>query len=179
LSPHPHTGLSMPIRANYEVSAPSASTQFDVPTTDLAWDAATQGFTTVTPGTRARSIVNYTYTLGKWHDGSDFTTNDILYEIALAYRRANAAGDVYAKDADAAAADALRFTNLLRGLEVSGNRVTMYFDYWHPDPGMVAAIGNPAFPVTPWTGSELALSTIFDDTCRVSEVTAGNEGREA
>src|SRR5207247_3112352 len=32
---------------------------------------------------------------------------------------------------------------------------------------------------TPWTASELALSTIFDEACRISEVTAANEGKDA
>jgi len=125
----------------------------------------------------------YNVTFGKWHDGSDFTMNDVLYELALAYRRADPTGDVHAKDADAATSTSILFTSLLKGFTVdaANNSITMYFDYWHPDPSTVASIGNVAFPITPWTAGELALSTVMTgaEPCRVSEVTAATEGKEA
>ncbi len=178
--PHPHTGLYMPIRATFSVAAPGPTTSLQVPSDALTWNPATLGFQPVLLGTTARSEVTYTFTFGKWHDGSDFTMDDVLYELALAYRRANASGDVHQIDRDAAATSTILLANALRGFRVlDGTHLQAWYDYWHLDPSMVASLINPAFPATPWTASELALSTVLDDTCRISEVTAANEGKDA
>ncbi|HEX9341622.1 MAG TPA: ABC transporter substrate-binding protein [Thermoplasmata archaeon] len=187
--PHPHTGLYMPIRSTFAVTAPSPTNVINVPSTAQIWDPTTLGFTTVGTGVTAKSSVAYTFTFGTWHDGEPFTMDDVLYELALVYRRAcapaaggvcgTAGGDVYAKDNDAATFASILLKNILRGFTVSGNQLTVYYDYWNVDPTTIAAQINPAFPVTPWPASQLALSTVFDDTCRISEVTAENEAKVA
>ena len=171
--PHPHTGLYMPIRADYTVFTAGPTGRTAMPADAQVWDSATMGFKQVTSGTTAISIVNLTYTFGKWHDGSDFNMNDVVYEVALAFRRANLAGDVHVSDPDAADAKTILFAQTLKGFKVTGaNTISMYFEYWHPDATTIASVGNVAFPLTPWTASELSLKTVFDNVCRVSEVTA-------
>ena len=181
LWPHPHTGLYMPIRSTFSVDAPSPTASMPVPTDALVWDSTTSGFTTVTSGTTAKSSVTYTMTFGKWHDGSDFTMNDVLYELALVYRRVE--GDVHAADGDSATFSSILLTNILKGFKVlSGNQLQVWYDYWHVDPTTIASNIIPAWPVTPWTASELALSTVIPGgatPCRISEVTAETDGKDA
>jgi len=190
--PHPHTGLYMPIRATYSVNAPDPTLPpLAVPTDAQIWDSTTSGFKAVASGVTAKSSVTYSFTFGTWHDGETFSMDDVLYELALVYRRAcapdttggvcgTAGGDVYAKDDDAATFASILLKDILRGFKVlSPTQLQVWYDYWNVDPTTIAGEINPAFPSTPWTASELALSVIFDDTCRISEVTAANEGRDA
>ena len=148
--PHPHTGLYMPIRAAYTVNSAGP---ISVPASAQTWDSTTLGFKSVATGLTAKSSVTYTFTLGSWHDGEPFTMDDILYELALVYRRADPAGDVYAKDNDAATFASILLKNILRGFTVSGNTLQVWLDYWNVDPSTIAAQINPAFPSTPWTAS--------------------------
>jgi len=178
--PHPHTGLYMPIRAQYSVNAPGPSASIPVATDAKVWDSTTQGFKTVATGATAKSSVTYTFTFGKWHDGEPFNMNDVLYEMALVFRRADTAGDVHAKDSDAAAFASVLLHDILRGFKVLGpNQLQVWYNYWNVDSTTIASQINPAFPSTPWPASELALQTVFTDHCRVSEVTAANEAKDA
>lgn len=177
---HPHTGVAMPLRADYAVYTAGPDGTLAVPTDAQVWDNATMAFTAVPAGTRATSVLNWTLTFGTWHDGEPFDMYDVLYELALVYRRASSAGDVHAKDADAAGPESSRLAAALKAFRVTGpDTVSFYLDAWHPDPGVTAAVANPAFPTTPWTASELAMATVLGDTCRVSELTAGTEGKDA
>lgn len=178
--PHPHTGLYIPIRTDFAVYTPGPAGGISVPSGAQVWDNTTMGFKPVAAGTTAISVVNWTLTGGSWHDGEPFNMNDILYELALVYRRAHADGDIQAKDSDAALSGSILLSQVLKGFQVTGtNTISFYIDFWHPDPSTIESIANPAFPITPWTASELSLATVFDDTCRVSEVTASIEAREA
>ncbi len=180
LTIHPHTGEYIGVRAEFETTTAGPTGSIDVPTDAQEWDSSTLGFKVVPAGTTAKSLVNYTFTFGKWHDGSNFTMDDVLYELALVFRRADPAGDVYTKDLDAASYAAILFRNSLRGFRVvDATHLQVWYEYWHIDPATIASLINAAFPSTPWTASELALSAVFDDTCRVSEVTAENEQKYA
>jgi len=179
--PHPHTGQPMPLRAAFSVTAPGPSAALAVPGDALVWDPSTLGFRSPSAGATAKSSATYTFTFGTWHDGSTFDMDDVLYEIALAFRRGSLSGDVHARDPDGAAVESTFLTDVIRGLKVLGpTTLQLWYDYWHPDPTAVAAIINPAFPTTPWTASELAMSTVLTggEPCRISEVTASNEGKE-
>lgn len=180
--PHPHTGLYMPIRTTYAVNAPGSTAVVQVDDDALVWDSATRGFTTVSASATGKSSVTYTFTFGNWHDGSAFNMDDVLYELALVHRRAHTSGDVHVADADAALAASILLKDQLRGFKVlNANTIQLWYDYWHPDPSTIASLFNPAFPTTPWTASELALTTVMTGTrpCRISEVTAANDGVDA
>ena len=189
--PHPHTGVYIPVRYNFQVFTAGPTGSIPVPAAAQTWDNTTMGFKAVAAGVTAKSQVNYTVTFGKWHDGSDFNMNDILYEIALVFRRADPAGDVHKKDSDAAGSQTLFLAQFLKGFRVTGtNTIQMWFDFWHPDSTVIAASvglgvvgsGGPSvgiFPITPWTASELALATVFGNACAVSEVTADIQLKEA
>jgi hypothetical protein len=150
------------------------------PTDAQVWDSTTLGFKNAGSGVTARSSVNYTFTFGKWHDGESFNMNDVLYEMALVFRRADSRGDVYAKDSDAATFASILLKDIMRGFKVTQpNKLQVWYNYWNVDPTTIASEINPAFPATPWTASELALQTVFTNSCRISEVTAQAEGRDA
>jgi len=137
--PHPHTGLYMPIRAQYSVNAPGPSASIPVATDAKVWDSTTQGFKTVATGATAKSSVTYTFTFGKWHDGEPFNMNDVLYEMALVFRRADTAGDVHAKDSDAAAFASVLLHDILRGFKVLGpNQLQVWYNYWNVDSTTIA-----------------------------------------
>ena len=179
--PHPHTGLYIPVRSTFTVEPATT-----VPGTALAWDRTTLGFSPATAATPVKSKVSYTFTFGQWHDGSTFDMDDILYELALVYRRANGPlgrGDINTIDPDAAAGASVLFARVVKGFDVSGNTISLYMDYAHPDASTTASVVLPMFPVSPWTASELAMSTIRTPDaatapCRVSGTTATAEGKD-
>ena len=180
--PHPHTGLYMPIRATFTVNAPGPTAALAIDDDAQVWDNLTMGFKTVSAAATGKSSVTYTFTFGKWHDGSDFDMDDIRYELALVHRRADSAGDVHAADLDAALSGSILLKDQLRGFKVlNPTTLQVWYDYWHPDSTTIASLINPAFATTPWTASELALTTVMTGTkpCRISEVTAANDGVDA
>src|SRR5439155_25830749 len=100
--------------------------------------------------------------------------------MALVFRRADTAGDVHAKDSDAAAFASVLLHDILRGFKVLGpNQLQVWYNYWNVDSTTIASQINPAFPSTPWPASELALQTVFTDHCRVSELSAAIEVKVA
>ncbi len=168
----PHTGLYIPVRSEFSVTTLGATGSIAVPAAAQVWDSTTGGFKAAGAGTTAKSKVTYTYTFGKWHDGTDFTMTDVLYETALVFRRAQ--GDIHAVDSDAAAGGAKLFASVFKGLLVaSPTTMDVYLDYWHPDNSTIAATGS-VFPSTPWTASELGLSTLLTGgaPCVLSATTA-------
>ena len=173
--PNPHTGYYMPVRSTFNVNTAGASGSMAVPANAWTWDNTTGGFKTVTSGTTAKSAVTFTYTFGKWHDNTTFDITDVLYETALAFRRAR--GDIHAVDGDAAGSGTQLFASTFKGLTYSATSMTVYLDYWHPDPSTIASTAS-IFPATPWTASELGLSTLLLGTrpCRLSSTTANADG---
>src|SRR3990170_7703188 len=138
--PHPHTGLYMPIRATFTVNAPGPTAALAIDDDAQVWDNLTMGFKTVSAAATGKSSVTYTFTFGKWHDGSDFDMDDIRYELALVHRRADSAGDVHAADLDAALSGSILLKDQLRGFKVlNPTTLQVWYDYWHPDSTTIAS----------------------------------------
>ena len=178
--PSPHTGINIPVRSNFTVdsrSAPTTPGPIAVPATAQTWDSTTGGFKPVAAGTTAKSAVTFQFTFGKWHDGTTFDMTDVLYENALAFRRV--LGDIHTADSDAAGPATQLFVSAFKGLEVTApDTMTVYLDYWHPDPSTIASTAS-IFPATPWTASELGLSTVLSNgPCVLSSTTATVVGKE-
>lgn len=181
LFPNPHTGLWMPIRSQFQVQTPGPTGSIAVPGDALTWDNATFGFTPVSAGTTARSLVNYTFTFGTWHDGEPLDMDDVLYEIALLFRRARPEGDINQIDPLAGIYTGTQLFNaLFRGFRVvDADTIQIWYDYWHPDASTIASTGAVIWPSTPWTASELAMQTVLDGVCAVNEATAEIQGIDA
>jgi peptide/nickel transport system substrate-binding protein len=171
---HPHTGLVIPVRSDFDVETAGPSGTLPIPTDSYTFDNATNTWVAVPSGTEATSKVTFTYSFGTWHDGSDMTMNDVLYAISLAVRRRN--GDIDAHDPDSTTSGAKLFVDTLAGVrKVDETHLEIYLNYWHIDPGYIAIVADP-FPDTSWDGAELAMQTVLHDHVRISSVTAATEG---
>ena len=191
--PDPHTGLYIPIRANFTVNTVGPDGTMDVPSTAWAFDASYNStasaynnkWVQVGSGVTAKSEVVFDYTFGPWHDGAQMNMNDILYALSLVFRRvastysAWAGGDIYAKDPQAAGFTAQLFAQVFRGLEVlDSTHLAIYMNYWHVDPSTIASVAD-VWPSTSWDESELAMQTVLHNNTKLDSSTAQTFGLTA
>jgi peptide/nickel transport system substrate-binding protein len=173
----PHTGLGIPIRADFAVTTAGPTGTMSVPSTAYTFNTTTNAWDQVGASKTAVSKVTFTYNWGKWHDGSSVNMNDMLYSIALGFRRY--LGDISTHDADAALFGTKLLVNTFKGLTVDdATHLTIYTDYWHIDSSYIALVED-LFPALPWTASELSVETTIHDNTRISEVTASNDALTA
>lgn len=180
--PDPHTGLYIPIRANFSVTTAGPTGTMGVPTTAWWFDATSPdaGVTYnntwkhVASGTTATSEVVFNYTWGPWHDGQQMNMTDVLYAVSLIMRRNY--GDIFAKDALASGFLNQLFAQLFKGLEViDSTHLAIYLNYWHIDPTVIATTAD-VFPSVSWDESELAMMTVEHGWTDVSETTGKATG---
>ena len=173
----PHTGKYIPVRSAFDVATAGPTGTMDVPSTSYTFDTTSNGWAQVGAGVKSLSKVTFTFTFGKWHDGTDMTMSDVLYAISLGFRRDH--GDIDAVDHDSALPGTRLFVNTFRGLNVvDPTHLEIYVNYWHLDPSYIAGTAD-FFPSIPWEASELAMATVLHNNTRVSEVTASTDGKEA
>lgn len=183
----PHTGLYIPLRANFDVTTAGPTDKLDVPGDAIIWrnnvtSLANSAFVQVGSGLKATSKVKYTFTFSKWHDGQPMNMNDVLHELSL-WGRFTSSGDVYPHDQDAQNTAILLFNQIVKGYRVvDANTLEVYGDYWHVDPSTIAATlagvacgGNGCdsiFPTIPWEVAELGLAPVLADKVKISEDSA-------
>lgn len=147
---HPQTGKVIPLRANFQVYEASPGSTFNVQgmagNAAERWNMATKAWESVPSTATAKSVVNYTYSFGKWQDGTPIDMTDILNFVSVQYRMADPAGDAYSP---AHVGDYTLFLSNFVGLKVTGNNtVSVFLNYWHWDPAEVAAVGDIWTPVS-------------------------------
>lgn len=146
--PHPHTGIYIPVRADYTVTTAGPDGKLDVPVDALKYDLSSEKFIPVGEGVKATSKVTFKFTLGKWHHGQPITKADILYGIAEVFKVASKESPLY--DPVAASPGRVLFISSLRGVRfIADDTVEVYIDYWHVDNSYIANVAS-VWVDTPW-----------------------------
>ncbi len=149
---HPFTGLPMPVRARFEVETAGPAGKLKVPEDAVLWNARADRWERVGPGVLATSKVTFDYSLyfaSRWHHGIPITVADALYSIAQSFE--------LAFDPDksrievALGVTARPYLETFRGYRLVGNdRIEVYVDFWHFEPGYIAAYASPTGLSMPW-----------------------------
>jgi len=167
---HPHTGRYMPVRTTFTVQTGGVQ----VPEDALNWSWKQNKWIQVGKNVTAKSKVTFTATLGKWHDGTPVSKEDIMMFIYEILGIATPESPIY--DAAAIAPAVQTFANTFKGIKwVSDNVYEIYIDYTHPDETFIAAQAD-VFPYMPWHVYALVNSLYQDKKAAFSETTARELG---
>ena len=168
---HPHLGTVIPFRSDFVVTTEGPTGTLDVPADALTWDVATESFVPVGAGVTSRSMVNYTYTWGKWHHGADITMDDVMHELVMLFRFGENMGDLGGVSPSVQDLPGLRtFLIQFKGIRfTSADTVEIWIDSWNPDETVIAGQGS-IWPEYPWELNEvmarsaLQFEVSFHDT---------------
>ncbi|MDE2589904.1 MAG: ABC transporter substrate-binding protein, partial [Patescibacteria group bacterium] len=83
---NPYTGLTIPVRTDWQVETAGPSGKLDVPSDAIRWDPQQQKWVQVGPGTKSTSKVTFHMKFSNWHDGRPMDMNDVLYGIYFLYQ---------------------------------------------------------------------------------------------
>jgi len=167
---HPHTGRYMPVRTAFTVQTGGVN----VPEDALKWSWEQNKWVPVGKNVTAKSKVTFTATLGKWHDGTPVSKEDIMMFIYEILGIATPESPIY--DPAAIAPGVQTFTNTFKGIKwLSDNTYEIYLDYTHPDETFIAAQAD-VFPYMPWQLYALVNSLYQDKKAAFSSTTAEELG---
>lgn len=173
---HPHTGSVIPLRGQFKVNTAGPNGKLDVPADAITFNPETKSWVKVGEGVKATSKVTFTYNLGKWHHGQNMTMADILYGIATSISVLNNKSEIY--DPNVENPGLRTFIDKFVGLRVvDDNTIEIYINYWHPDPGFIAAQAD-VFEDTPWELQALMNAVVADRELAFSEARAQEWGVE-
>lgn len=151
---HPHNGLPIPIRSEYEVVTAGPDGKLPIPSDAIWWDAS-QGkwvYANALGRVNATSLVKFDmskYIGTKWHHGITITWADVLAHWALwldiCYNETKAGYETAISGPNKPYFDAVK------ALRVVGNTLEVYVDYWHFEPAYIAAYAT----LTPINPAEL------------------------
>ncbi|MFN3268770.1 MAG: hypothetical protein ACK416_05890, partial [Zestosphaera sp.] len=149
--PHPHNGLPIPIRSEYEVVTAGPDGKLPIPSDAIWWDAS-QGkwvYANTLGRVNATSLVKFDmskYVGTKWHHGITITWADILANWALwldiCYNETKAGYETPISGPNKPYFDAVK------ALRIVGNTLEVYVDYWHFEPAYIASYATLT-PVNP------------------------------
>ncbi len=160
--PHPHTGVYMPVGADFTVETAGPDGTLDVPNDALIYDLSSEAFVEVGSGVEATSKVTWDFVQGKWHHGQDVNQADIMAQIAQYFKLVLPESDLY--DAVAASPGRTVFVNKLKGVKFTADStLEVYIDYWHPDDSFIAS-NTDVYPAVPWE-----LWALMNDVVREQE----------
>ena len=167
---HPHTGRYMPVRTTFTVQTGGVN----VPEDALKWSWEQNKWVQVGKNVTAKSKVTFTATLGKWHDGTPVSKEDIMMFIYEILGIATPESPIY--DSAAIAPGVQTFTNTFKGIRwLSDNTYEIYLDYTHPDETFIAAQAD-VFPYMPWQLYALVNSLYQDKRAAFSSTTSEELG---
>ncbi|MDE1815087.1 MAG: ABC transporter substrate-binding protein [Thaumarchaeota archaeon] len=147
---NPYTGLTIPVRTDWQVETAGPSGKLDVPSDAIKWDPQQQKWVQVGPGTKSTSKVTFHMKFSNWHDGRPMDMNDVLYGIYFLYQwgsdqasQAKTFDSEYSPKANQAA------KTLIGVRVVDADTIEVYQDYWHFDKNEIADSAQ-VWPSTPW-----------------------------
>lgn len=153
---HPHNGLPIPIRSNYEVVTAGPDEKLPIPSDAIWWDAA-QGkwvYANTLGRDKATSVVKFDmskYVGTRWHHGQTITWADILANWALwldiCYNETKANYETPISGPNKPIFDSFK------ALRIVGNTLEVYVDYWHFEPAYIASYAA----LTPVNPAELLI----------------------
>jgi len=148
---HPHNGLPIPIRSDYEVVTAGPDGKLPIPSNAIWWDAS-QGkwvYANTLNRIEATSVVKFDmskYVGTKWHHGQTITWADILANWALwldiCYNETKASYETSISGPNKV------FFDTVKALRIVGNTLEVYVDYWHFEPAYIASYATLT-PINP------------------------------
>ncbi|MEO3993340.1 MAG: ABC transporter substrate-binding protein [Desulfurococcaceae archaeon TW002] len=151
LWPHPHNGLPIPIRSEYEVITAGPDGKLPIPSDAIWWDASRGKwvYANALGRVNATSLVKYDmskYVGTKWHHGITITWADILASWALwldiVYNETKANYETPISGPNKPLFDTIK------ALRIVGNTLEVYVDYWHFEPAYIASYATLT-PINP------------------------------
>ncbi len=147
---NPYTGLTIPVRTNWQVETAGPMGKLNVPSDAIRWDPQQQKWIQVGEGVKSTSKVTFHMKFSNWHDGSYMDMNDVLYGIYFLYQwgsdqatQTKTFDSEYSPKANQAA-------KTLIGIRVIDNdTIEVYQDYWHFDENEIADSAQ-VWPSMPW-----------------------------
>lgn len=147
---NPYTGVTIPVRTDWEVKTAGPLGKLDVPSDAIRWDPQQQKWVQVGSGIQSTSKVTFHMKFSNWHNGRPMDMNDVLYGIYFLYQwgwdqaaQTKTFDSEYSPKANQAA-------KTLVGVRILDNdTIEVYQDYWHFDANEIADSAQ-VWPDMPW-----------------------------
>lgn len=147
---NPYTGLTIPVRSDWQVETAGPSGKLDVPSDAIRWDSQQQKWVHVGPGTKSTSKVTFHMKFSNWHDGQPMDMNDVLYGIYFLYQwGSDHASQTRTFDSEYSPKANQAAKTLIGVRVVDADTIEVYQDYWHFDKNEIADSAQ-VWPSTPW-----------------------------
>ncbi len=172
---HPHLGVTIPFRADFEVTTVGPTGQMDVPEDALFWNTSSSAYEAVGAGVTSKSMVEYTYTWGEWHHGELITMDDVKMTLAYMMRLADTLDGDLAALSPAVADDTafVRFNTSFRGVKfVDDDTAVVWMDTWNPDETLIANRAD-IWPEYPWELNALMAASVLNNETSFNDEDAG------
>ncbi len=173
---HPHSGESMPVRAEWGVDAPGRGLEVAVPQGAIRWSPELRDWEEVPPGTGAGARVTFDFALSDWHHGEPMDMNDVLYSVYFASEWGTGGGegdDTFDSEYTPRAAPSAGTLVGVRPLD--GDTMEVYVDYWHFDESEIASWASP-WAVMPWEIYAAMEEVVLDGRASFSKSGAASRG---
>lgn len=143
----PHSGNVIDWREKVVDLRSSTTPSIDVPADAIKWDGQNHKWVQVGPGLKAKSLVTYQFTFGKWHDGSMMNIYDILYGFYFLWEWSSKSGPDDGRFSSTYQSAVAPLVNQLVAIkpDPAGDKITIYLNYWHFDPDEIKLF------IDPWT----------------------------
>jgi peptide/nickel transport system substrate-binding protein len=147
---NPYTGLTIPVRTQWQVQTAGPQGKLDVPNDAIRWSPQQQKWIDVGSGVKSTSKVTFHLIFGNWHNGQKMDMNDVLYGIYFLYQwGSNQAQERKTFDSEFSP-KANQVAKTLIGIKVlDKDTIEVYQDYWHFDKGEIADSAQ-VWPSMPW-----------------------------
>ncbi len=147
---NPYTGITIPVRTDWEVKTAGPLGKLDVPSDAIRWDPQQQKWVQVGSDIQATSEVTFHMRFSNWHNGRPMDMNDVLYGIYFLYQwgwdnasQTKTFDSEYSPKANQAA-------KTLVGVRIVDNdTIEVYQNYWHFDANEIADSAQ-VWPDMPW-----------------------------
>ncbi|HJT10583.1 MAG TPA: ABC transporter substrate-binding protein [Candidatus Nitrosotalea sp.] len=147
---NPYTGLTIPVRSDWQVETAGPLGKLDVPSDAIRWDPQQQKWVHVGPGTKSTSKVTFHMKFSNWHNGQSMDMNDVLYGIYFLYQwGSDHASQTKTFDSEYSPKANQAAKTLIGVRVVDDDTIEVYQDYWHFDKNEIADSAQ-VWPSTPW-----------------------------
>jgi peptide/nickel transport system substrate-binding protein len=137
--PHPFTGKTFPVRANWEVETAGPEGKLNLPNQAIIWDPLEKKWKNVLEGSQATSKVRLDFKFSKWHNGQKMDMNDILYSLYFAIEWGTQTDEndkTFDTEYTPRAAESVQ--TIVGVNPIDEDTIDVYVDFWHFDEGEIA-----------------------------------------
>ncbi len=147
---NPYTGLTIPVRTDWQVKTAGPSGKLDVPSDAIRWDPQQHKWIQVGLGMKSTSKVTFHMKFSNWHNGSPMDMNDVLYGIYFLYQwSSNQETQTKTFDSEYSPKASQAVKTLIGVRVIDNDTIEVYQDYWHFDENEIADSAQ-VWPSMPW-----------------------------